>query len=326
MTAPTTTAPTPVVRTPGPTYGVDIGGTSTSVVRLAADGSLDARAVTPTLHGHDLLQGTVDAIRAVALDAPVGRIGIGVPGQVDPATGEIRHAVNLGIDGVGVPLGRAVREEFGVPVHLENDGRAAALGAHRQLAPDADVLVLVTIGTGVSAGVVIDGQVHRGRRGMAGEIGHVVIDPEGPACACGSRGCLEALLSGTALRRRWPQGSPHAAASELFDAAASGDPEAVAVADDVTGHLVRALHWLIAAYGADVAVLAGGVGSLGEPLISAVRQRMTQLGNGSPFTAELLAPERVLGVPSDVPIGAIGAAALAEIGSEAVAVIRRPTA
>lgn len=291
--------------------GVDIGGTTTELVLLDPAGELMARTVVTTRPGPDLVPGTVAAIRSLTEDRPIARIGIGVPGQVDPLDGSVGLAVNLGLGADPVPLGAMVAAAFGVPVVVENDMRAAALGASRYLLPDAGVLVLVGIGTGVSAGVVIDGRIHRGRSGMAGEIGHVAVAPNGPRCACGQVGCLEAMISGSAIAARWEQGQP-APADGLLAAAADGDPAATRIVDEVMDHLVRALQWLILAYGADHVVLGGGVGSIGAPLLEPIRKRLALAAARSAVAGALLGPERVTCAPADLPLGALGAAALAQ--------------
>lgn len=291
------------------TVGVDIGGTTTEVVRVGPSGDIDAHAVVPTRPGPGLVDSTIAAIREVAPDGDVDRIGVGVPGQVDRDDGSVAFAVNLGLGRNRLDLGSRLARAFDATVEVENDVRVAALGAHAHLAPDAGVLVFLGLGTGVSAGVVIDGRIHRGRDGMAGEIGHLVVDPNGPRCACGQRGCLEALVSGGALRRRWPGGGDEAAA-HLFEQAAAGDPAAIALRDEVVGHLTTALTWLVAAYGADLAVLGGGVGRIGAPLLAAIHTRLEDVASRSEVAGFLLGPEHIRCAPADGPLGAVGAAAL----------------
>lgn len=305
--APTTDATRPAGA--GSVVGVDIGGTTTEVVRVDDDGTITAHALTATARGDDLVASTIAAIREVAPDGGIDRIGIGVPGQVDRRDGSVGLAVNLGVGRDRLPLGDRLTAAFGATVEVENDVRVAALGAHAHLAPDAATFVLLGLGTGVSAGVVLDGRIHRGRDGMAGEIGHVVVDPTGPTCGCGQRGCLEALVSGSALRRRWPAGGA-AAAAHLFAQAAAGDPAAQTLADEVTAHLATALTWLVVAYGADVAVLGGGVGRVGAPLLDAIRARLEDVASRSEVAGFLLGPERIRCAPAEGPLGAVGAAAL----------------
>lgn len=293
----------------GSVIGVDIGGTTTEVVRVGADGRLEAHALLATRHGDDLVEGARDAVRALLPQEGVTRIGVGVPGQVDTVAGTVSYAVNLGIDSTPVPLGQRLADTFGATVAVENDTRAAALGAWRQLAPETSVLIYLGIGTGVAAGVVLDGRIHRGRDGLAGEIGHVVVEPSGPRCRCGQRGCLEVLVSGSALRERWPVGGD-AAATHVFSAAAGGDAAAKVVVDEIVGHLTTALTWLVVAYGADVVVLGGGVGRVGDLLLTPIRDRLSDAASRSEVAGQLLGPERVRCAPADGPLGAVGAAAV----------------
>lgn len=291
--------------------GIDIGGTSTEVVHLDGSGRILGHRCVPTRSGDGLVPGTVEAVRSLVGSRTPGLVGVGVPGQVDPATGIVRHAVNLGIGSGGMPLGGELTRALGARVVVENDVRAAALGAHRHLEGcDVGVLVLLGLGTGVSAGVVIDGRIHRGRDGLAGEVGHVVFEPGGPPCGCGLRGCLEALVAGSAIAARWPHGDGSAAA-HLFAAAGAGDGPARALAGTVAGHLARAVHWLVMTYGADTVVVGGGVGRVGAPLLDLVHARLDLLTSRSALAARAVGPGRLICAPEDLPLGALGAAAVA---------------
>jgi predicted NBD/HSP70 family sugar kinase len=170
---------------------------------------------------------------------------------------------------------------------------------------------LVGIGTGISAGLVVDGAVLRGVSGMAGEIGHIVVDESGAVCRCGQRGCLEAVAAGPAISKVWPTGAAGVAATSLFSAAAAGDRSAEAIAGRIADHLTTALIWLAAAYDAEVVVLAGGVPSAGEPFLDAVRDRVRQRGAASELAARRLRPDQVTLADVDDPPGARGAAILA---------------
>lgn len=225
--------------------GVDVGGSSVkavvtddartvlSQVQLPTDAS-DATAVLTSAAT------AVDRVLEDVGDAKtVAGIGIGVPGQVDPATGVVRMAMNLNIGDEGIPIGTTIAERFEVDTTVENDVRAAAVGAFEALrprTPDLHTLVYLSIGTGVSAGVVVGGELFRGRDGLAGEIGHVVVEEEGPECACGLRGCLEAVVAGPALREMWPSADGKHA-QDLYRAAAAGDATAAAAAHRLTVRL-----------------------------------------------------------------------------------------
>jgi predicted NBD/HSP70 family sugar kinase len=299
--------------------GVDIGGTSVEAVVTDADGGVAGPVVHPTDAStpERVLASAVSAIRSALVDAgrdagSLRAIGLGVPGQVDLSTGVVRLAMNLNLDDGGYPLGPLVQEEFAAPTTVENDARAAALAAYdllRGTTPGLRTLAYLGIGTGIAAGLVTEGRVHRGRDGMAGEIGHVVVAPDGHPCRCGLTGCLEAMAAGPAIQRLWPtEGRP---AEELFRAAAEGDSRAIRVAEEVSGHLALAVQWLVAAYGADLVALGGGVGSIGDPLLAEIRARLAELAERSDLARRMVPPDRVVALPAGFPSGAIGAAALA---------------
>src|SRR4029079_7203893 len=123
-------------------------------------------------------------------------VALGVPGRVDVVTGTVSAAVNLGILGP-VAIGALVEDRTGLPVHVENDVNAPALGAHAHLGVDSDAsLAFINIGTGIAAGFVLGGRLWRGATGSAGEVGHIPMSPHGPGCPCGQVGCIEAAASG----------------------------------------------------------------------------------------------------------------------------------
>jgi glucokinase len=300
--------------------GIDIGGTTTDAVVVDPEMNVSGAAshATGELDGDAVLVRAIEVARAAlgGLETTpdvVEGIGVGVPGLVDTDSGWVRLATNINIGEEGFPIGPKIEAEFGVPTTVENDVRAAALAAFEHFrASDGSLrsLALIGVGTGISAGLILDGLIYRGRNGLAGEIGHVPVVQNGPQCSCGLRGCLEAVAAGPAISRRWPTGSGHPA-RELFRAAAAGDANAIATVAMVTGHIARAVHLVGSAYDPDLIVLGGGVGAVGEPLLSAVRSSIADLARRSPLVRYTLPPERVVAVPTGLSIGAIGAAAVA---------------
>ncbi|MGH2637277.1 MAG: ROK family protein [Actinomycetota bacterium] len=305
--------------------GVDVGGTWTEAVALVDGGAVIGRArlATDTRDATAILDGAAAAV-SQAVDGRPGDglscVGIGIPGQVDPGTGTVRLAMNLRIDDDGLPVGPMLRERLGVPTIVENDVRAAAVGAYDHLRatsePDLCSLAYLSIGTGISAGAVLDGRLHRGWQGMAGEIGHVVVVADGAPCRCGLRGCLEAEAAGPAIQRMWPteDGRP---AEAMFRAAAAGDRGAKDRTEEVIGRYVLAIQWLATTWGADLVALGGGIGSIGGPLLDPLRERLAGWASRSDLAGRLLPPERVVAMPPDLPTGALGAAALARRWSPA---------
>jgi glucokinase len=263
-----------------------------------------------------LLASTAEVLTALAEAAGVGvdgfaAVGLGVPGLVDRGTGTVRHAVNLGLDDTPVPLVAHLGALAGAPVVVDNDVNLAAVGAAVALGCRGD-LAYLSVGTGLAAGLLLDGHIRRGAHGAAGEIGHLPIDPHGPLCECGQRGCLEAVASGTAIAARWPApDGAVTAASALLTAARQGDAGAAAVLDEVAGHLAGAVALLAQTVDPEVVVLGGGVADAGPGLLAAVQDALRRRASRSPVLAAIHLADRVALVPDGVPAGALGAAVVA---------------
>jgi glucokinase len=185
--------------------GIDLGGKAIKAGAVSDRGEILARASIPS----ELDRGPSDLVdRMVALARELGAenaLGLGTPGLIDRARGVVTHAPNLkAIE--GFPLRSELARKLGIDptqIHVENDANAAALGEHWLGAARGERdLLLVTLGTGVGGGLILGGELYAGAGGMAGEIGHVVVDPLGPECGCGARGCLETLASASAAERR----------------------------------------------------------------------------------------------------------------------------
>ena len=312
--------------------GVDIGGSKVAVLVADPSGTVVGRELAPSVAvDPDLAIGQIAAvIRSAVADAgatmdQVEAVGVGVPGRVDRATGTVTFAVNLGWQ--HLPLGRRLEAALGVRCVVENDVRAAAVGLHEdQTFGATDDLVYLGIGTGISAGVILDGRLHRGVRGLAGEIGHVVLDPDGAACACGLRGCFETIAAGAGIARSAqdavaaaavPGGEPTSlsglsdpTASDVFAAAAAGDAAAGRIVDRAADAIARMVHELVLAYDVELVVIGGGISRAGEPLLQRVQAGLARIGAPSPFAAELLAETDVRLVGADHEIGTRGAIAL----------------
>ena len=299
--------------------GVDIGGSKIAVLVVDRDARVLARNVAPTAAGAP--ERAVDEIAAVVGSAladagattdDIAALGVGVPGRVDPLTGTVTLAVNLGWS--DLPLGARLEAAFGRPCVVENDVRAAALGLHRRrVVGPIDDLAYLAVGTGVSAGVVLHGRLHRGARGLAGEIGHVIVDPGGALCACGQHGCLETLVSGSAIARiATERGLGTAATSvDVYHAAASGDPLATEIADAVGRRLAWAVHLLVMAYDVERVVLGGGVSHAGETFVLPIQRELDRMRAASALAREQLTPEIVELLPPGADAGAWGAVVIA---------------
>lgn len=292
--------------------GVDIGGTKTAAVALTPAGDIAAELRMPTRRGVvGVLETATTAVTELAVRVGVApdafsSIGFGIPGRVDPATGRVAHAVNLDVD--DLDFGAEVGTRLGLPVRVENDVNAAALGVYQVLADERiHSMAYLNLGTGLAAGLVLDGQLWRGSRGTAGEIGHIPIDPNGPPCPCGQRGCIEVLASGSAVARLWP-GTGTKQVQHLFDAADLGDAQAVAISQGLVSNIAAAVRILVLTIDVDTVVLGGGISSLGVRLRTGVGAVLDAWASESPFLASLELAARVQLAPGDYPSAAVGAA------------------
>jgi glucokinase len=294
--------------------GLDVGGTKTLAVATGAAGAIVATVRRPTESGsrEKVLRSTTEALVELGEAAGCGvngfaAVGVGIPGLVDVNAGTVRYAVNLGLGSSPLALAERLGASAGAPVVVDNDVNVAAIGAAAALG--CRDLAYLSVGTGIAAGLLLGGRLRRGSRGAAGEIGHLPVDPDGPTCDCGQRGCLEAVASGPALARRWPPGhGAESVSTALLDAAAAGDGSAIAVRDQVAGHLADAVAMLAQTVDPDLVVLGGGVAEAGDPLLDAVVHALAERADRSPVVAALELTGRVALVPDGVPVGALGAA------------------
>jgi glucokinase len=255
--------------------GVDVGGTKMLAGVLDRDGRLETVRTRETHVGsQDELLGGLDALVAELLDDRVEAIGIGIPSTLDLRSGRAVSSVNVPL--ADVDLRARLGERFGLPVAIENDATAAAiaewsLGAGRGT---RDMLML-TLGTGIGGGIVLDGRPYRGSVGAAAELGHMVIDHDGVPCqgACTGRGHLEALASGraadTAARELYGAGGD---ARRLVTSAREGDPDARAALAEIGRALGSGIGSLVNVFNPEVVVVGGGFGTgAGDLLLEPAR-------------------------------------------------------
>lgn len=306
--------------------GLDIGGTKTAALVTDAHARPLGKAIRPTnvSSPDDLVAGTVEAVAHALCDAghtgdELVAAGVGVPGQVDPVTGMVRLAVNLNMQ-EPYPLRQRLQEALGVPVALENDVRTAAWGAFHWACgrEPLNSLAYLSIGTGIAAGLVLDGRLYRGAHGMAGEIGHIPVDSAGPRCICGAYGCLETLAAGPAIAAQasaimsGPDGRSLSTV-EVYELAAAGHPAARHVVERAAGYLSRAVYLLLMAYDVEKVVLGGGVTRAGAAFERPLRAAMDAMRSDSPLTASMMPDERVVVIPPDYNAGVMGAVYLAPV-------------
>ena len=290
--------------------GLDLGGTNlkwTVVERAGASWSVVARdqvatrrAATAEMPATVTAQLAEVAVHARDTAGPIASVGIGVPGLYDPATGRTRFLVNVPGPWAGHDVARPVANAAGAPTFLVNDARAFGLAELRLGAGrGARSMVGLTLGTGVGGVVAIDGRVHQGHDGTAGEIGHQTIDPDGPPCNCGNRGCLEAF----ARADRIAAACGTATAEEAVRAAAAGDARSTHGLADVGRYLGIGIANMITVLSPDKVVLGGGVAAAGEILFGPIRAEIARRVKTTAIDAVEIVPAE-LGTWA----GAIGAA------------------
>ena len=291
----------------GQHLGLDLGATNLKwvIVEHAADDWRGlAQGQVPT-RAADGPAGIVLQLAEVASDViaawpGTSTVGVGVPGLYDPAAGTTRFLVNLAGDWDGVPVAAPMSATLGLPVALINDARAFGLAELRLGAGrGASSLVGLTLGTGIGGVIAIDGKVVMGHDGTAGEIGHQTIDPDGPSCNCGNRGCLEAF----ARADRLAEACGTSTAEEAVARARAGDPAAIDGLNRVGRYLGIGIGNVITLICPDRVVIGGGVAAAGDLLLDAARNEIRRrVRTTSIAEVELVIAE--LGIWA----GAIGAA------------------
>jgi glucokinase len=311
------------------TIGVDMGGTKLLAGAVGADLGVRHRTQR-TLVGLDqpaLLDAVFDAVEEVRQLAggPVTGVGFGIPSLIDRRTGISVLSVHLPL--AGLPFRDIVAEQLDLPVFVENDANVAALAEHRAgAAGGASEVLMITIGTGVGGGLILRDELYRGAIGAAGELGHVVIDLDGPRCHgnCPSRGCVEALASGTALAREAlrlaherPQSGLGRALRDgrelvgplVTELAHDGDATAIEALARIGRNLGVAISSFVNIFNPQVVVVGGGVIAAGELLLEPARAEVAR--RALPPSRDLV---RILPARFGVEAGMVGAGLLAAEG------------
>jgi glucokinase len=259
---------------------IDLGGTKTSAAIVEIDGSLSGRIEAPTPRGQLAQLDLPAALAREMMDEDVVAVGIAVAAKLD-RDGVPTWAAALDI--ADVRLGDRLSASCDRPVFVVNDAAAAAL-AEARLGAGVGYrsVVVLTLGTGIGGGIVLDGRLYRGI-GSAGELGHMVIDPQGPPCPCGRQGCWERLASGSALARLAKETSSGApidqrTSEEVVSAAHDGDDHALRLWHDYVDRLVEGLLNIGAILDPEVVVLGGGVSRQGQFLLDSIAESLARAG------------------------------------------------
>ena len=283
--------------------GIDLGGTNIKGALVNENGEIVKQNTCPT-HAEQgveaVTENIANMIRDLAKGETVNGVGLGCPGMVDDKNGKVVYACNLGW--VDYDVRSALKELTGYDIRLVNDANAAALaevvvGA----AKGADSAVVVTLGTGVGGGVVINGKLLTGYTGAASELGHMVIVADGEDCACGRKGCFEAYASATALIRmtheamvKHPESAMHQIAVEqgavdgrtAFTAQQMGDAAGDEVVKEYVHYLSIGIANIVNIFFPEVIALSGGVANQGENLLVPLREKVGQQEYGAAYTAK----------------------------------------
>lgn len=262
--------------------GLDLGATNLKWAMLSLDGgtwTTEARDQVPTRVGADLAKVPASVVAqlaevgaaALAAHGPAETIGIGVPGLYDPQTGATRFLVNLPGPWAGHPVAGPVSEAIGLPAVLINDARAFGLAELRLGAGrGASSMIGLTLGTGVGGVIAIDGQVVLGHDGTAGELGHQTIEPDGPWCGCGNRGCLEAFARADQIAAVCGT----ATAEEAVVRARAGDRRALDGLAQVGRYLGIGIASMITVITPDRVVIGGGIAAAAGLLLGPIRAEL----------------------------------------------------
>lgn len=257
--------------------GIDLGGSKTEGIVIDGDGTVlvRKRRATPAAAGyHAILDGIVGLVND--LERIVGascRVGVGTPGALSTRTGRLKNSNTTCLNGQPIP--EDLQRRLGRPIRLANDANCFALSEARDGAGrGADVVFGVILGTGVGGGIVVRGQLWPGLQHIAGEWGHNVLEPDGPPCYCGKRGCVETFLSGPGLLLDYrAAGGSAASAADVVARASAGDPIAAAALERYLDRFGRALSVVVNILDPDAIVLGGGMSNI-DALYTTGRERL----------------------------------------------------
>ena len=307
--------------------GIDIGGMSIKGAAVDSNGRVYDKFSMPFVKGEpgehtikklaDLVK---EYIASQHLEGKIAGIGIGCPGTLDVANGIVEYSNNLNWN--DLPVAKIMNEVLPYPIRLINDANAAALGeAKFGAGKQNETVIMLTLGTGVGGGIIINGKLYEGNQGKGGELGHIVVQVDGEQCSCGRKGCLEAYASATALIREAKKAmrlnkrsllwelSPDielVGGRVVFEAASKGDKAAKEVLNNYIKYLGEGILNYCNIFRPNVVVLSGGIANAGAPLFDPLNKYIEERFYGYKATPEVKVVPAELGYDS----GKIGAAAL----------------
>ena len=260
--------------------GVDVGGTKTLAAVVNRQGEIEEHVVHPTdVSSQEALLAGLDAIVEEAREGrEIAALGFGIPSRVDQRTGRAVASVNIPL--AGVDFRDRMRERHGLPVGIDNDANAATIGEwHAGAARGARYVVMLTLGTGVGGGLILDGRPYRGASGVGAELGHIVIGLDGPPCGCGGHGHLESYAAGPvadrAARELYGKGSD---GHELVERARKAEAGAVEALAEIGRRLGAGIASFVNVFEPELVVVGGGFGTAGELLLGPAREVLAREG------------------------------------------------
>jgi glucokinase len=308
------------------TIAIDIGGTHIRAAAYDPNGSVEPVAHTRAkslAHTPGVFDRLVSAVETVWQNGQVSAIGIASPGPLDPYSGVILDTPNIP-QWKNFPLAPKLSERFGVPVYLDNDANMAGLGEWQFGAGKGHSdLVYITISTGIGGGVISNNQLLQGYRGMGAELGHMLIDPDGPLCGCGQPGHVESFSSGPAIVRyvteQFTAGqktslhvNPSLTPAQIADAALAGDALAVTAFERAGRYLGMAVANYLAIFDPSILIFGGGVSQVGDLLFKPFEESMRRYVFHPHYLDNLTITKAALGDDA----GLLGAFALARMKSK----------
>ena len=254
--------------------GVDVGGTKTLAAVVTAEGTIEERVRRPTdVSSQDALLAGLDAVVEELRDGrEIAALGFGLPSQIDQPSGRALNSVNIPLADFDFRDRMAGRHRL--PVAIDNDANAAAIGEWQAgAARGAGNVVMLTLGTGIGGGLILDGRPYRGATGRGAELGHVVVEYDGPPCRCGGRGHLEAVAAGPAADRAARElYGPSADAHELVRRAHAGEGDAVHALAEIGRRLGAGIASFMNVFEPELVVVGGGFAAAGELLLAPARE------------------------------------------------------